>query len=89
MVGGGRGPVAQTSDGKTWFSTMNGIVGIDINAYEPNAVPPPVVIERVTIDDRAMSLQNTIAAPPGSGDLEIHYTGLSFVEPEEVQFKQN
>ena len=26
-------------------------------------------------------------APPGDGEIEIHYTGLSFLEPEKVRFK--
>ena len=29
----------------------------------------------------------TLVAPPGDGEIEIHYTGLSFLEPEKVRFK--
>ena len=31
--------------------------------------------------------RQTLVAPPGDGEIEIHYTGLSFLEPEKVRFK--
>ncbi len=85
--GGGQPAGWQTDDGKMWFPTINGMVMIDAKNFQPKGVPPPVAIEHVMIDGQPMDMKQTIEAPPGQGDLVIHYTGLSFVKPEAVRFK--
>jgi signal transduction histidine kinase/ligand-binding sensor domain-containing protein len=71
--------------GKLWFPTIQGVVMID--PQKINELPPPVAIEQVTIDHQPMDLWQWAVAPPGKGDLEIHYTGLSLVAPEKMRFK--
>ncbi|MCP4214363.1 MAG: hypothetical protein GY765_06885, partial [bacterium] len=46
-----------------------------------------VVIENVSIDNTNQPLGTTCEAPPGKGNLEIKYTGLSFLLPNKVLFK--
>jgi len=73
-------------EGKLWFPTIKGVVRID--PYNFNKLPPPVVIEQTLIDKTpANSPQGSVEMRPGQSDLEIHYTGLSFVAPEKVRFK--
>ncbi|MEK7831091.1 MAG: two-component regulator propeller domain-containing protein, partial [Acidobacteriota bacterium] len=91
---GGRqaaGFVAQ--DGKLWFPTMAGVVVIDPEAAPVNPLPPPVVIESVTLErdpvdfSFQLSGRGGVTVAPGQRDLEISYTGLSFIRSEQVKFK--
>src|SRR5262249_18473558 len=78
----------KSKDGRLWFPTIDGAVVIDPDRIRSNGEPPPVVIEEATVDHRALaSGKDGLRAPPGRGDLEIHYTGLSFIDPERVQFR--
>jgi signal transduction histidine kinase/ligand-binding sensor domain-containing protein len=85
---GGRhaaGFVAQ--DGKLWFPTMGGVVVIDPEAASVNPLPPPVVIEAVTLERGLVDFSQGVTIAPGQRDLEIAYTGLSLHKPEQVQFR--
>lgn len=73
-------------EGKLWFPTIKGVVRIDPNNL--NELPPPVVIEQTLVDKTpADSSPGAVEMRPGQRDLEIHYTGLSFVTPEKVRFR--
>ena len=75
-------------DGTLWFPTPRGAVQVDPKRILRNELPPPVAIEEVTFDKVAYRAGTaTLVAPPGDGEIEIHYTGLSFLEPEKVRFK--
>ncbi|HVG18267.1 MAG TPA: two-component regulator propeller domain-containing protein, partial [Blastocatellia bacterium] len=83
---GGAQPAGwKTPDGKLWFPTIRGVVAIDPDNL--NRLPPPVYIEQVFIGQQPVDAEQRIEVRPGQGDLEIHYTGLSFVAPEKVRFK--
>jgi signal transduction histidine kinase len=45
-----------------------------------------VHIERVLLEGAELDARRPIEIPPGQGNLEIHYTGLSLSKPELVQF---
>ncbi|MEP7336209.1 MAG: histidine kinase [Acidobacteriota bacterium] len=49
-------------------------------------LPPPIQIERVLVDGQELDARHPIVIPPGKGNLEIDYTGLSLGKPEQVQF---
>jgi signal transduction histidine kinase/CheY-like chemotaxis protein/ligand-binding sensor domain-containing protein len=74
-------------DGTVWFATTAGVVRIDPARLQRNLLPPPVVVEAVTIDGRAMPANQPITVPPGSSELEIRYTAMSFVNAGAVRFK--
>jgi signal transduction histidine kinase/ligand-binding sensor domain-containing protein len=83
---GGAQPAGwRTPDGKLWFPTIRGIVAIDPSNLNP--LSPPVYVEQVLIGKTPANLLHPIEVRPGQGDLEIHYTGLSFVAPEKMRFK--
>jgi signal transduction histidine kinase/ligand-binding sensor domain-containing protein len=85
---GARHPSAiKTHDGKMWFPTFNGIAVVDPQAVTFNDTPPPVVIEQVILDGESLDIGKAIEVRPGQNNLEIHYTGLSFVKPEHIKFK--
>jgi len=85
----GFSPVASyiTLDRRIWFCTARGLSVIDPSQVTSNTLPPSVHIEEVRIDEQGFELNQTAEAPPGRGDLEIRYTGLSFFAPDKIRFK--
>lgn len=83
--GGGK-----TVDGRLWFPTANGLVAVNPAGVQMNALPPPVCIEVMWVDDKkfaAGSATGPLKIPPGRHRIEFEYTGLSLVAPEKVRFK--
>jgi len=74
-------------DGRLWIPTQGGVVVVDPDHLETNQSPPPVVIEELLVDRRPVALEGQLSLPPSDGDLEFHYTGLSFLVPGKVLFK--
>jgi signal transduction histidine kinase len=70
---------------------------IDPDAVAINPLAPPVLIEDVQIDRQSVpngifqsairNLQSAITLSPGQTNLDIHYTGLSFINSAQVRFK--
>ncbi len=85
--GGFQSCVARTSDGKLWFPTTSGVVMVDPAHLPTNTVPPAIVLERVRIDNlEGVPLAGT-EYPPGKGDLEFQFAGLSSNAPERIRFR--
>ncbi len=78
---------AETADGRLWF--VNGIVlqMIDPARTARNRVPPPVQIEELTADRIHYAPQRDVELPALTRDIQIDYTGLSFVAPQKVRFR--
>ena len=78
-------------DGSVWFATAGGAVTVQPDRLARFRVlpPPPVVIERVTLDgqpvDAAPSSRLRIA--PGVGRLSIAYAGLSYLLPQGIRYR--
>ena len=85
--GGGHPAAWQLHDGTLWFATLDGVSVIDPEHTQSNAVPPPVVIETVLVDDHPRPLQGELTLQPGASRLEFHYAGLSFAAPQKVQYR--
>ncbi len=75
------------SDGRLWFPTLRGLVGVDPARLPSNPLPPPVVIDRVLVDGRPVAGAPPVVLPPRSGKVEIHYDALSLQAPEKVRFR--
>lgn len=85
---GGTQPAgARTADGRLWFPTSKGIAVIDPHGLTRNTVPPPVVIEGLTVDREIKPVSEGIKLTPGSRAVEFHYTALSFKDPLKVRFR--
>jgi signal transduction histidine kinase len=96
--GGFQPNAAKTADGRLWFPTTKGLAIIDPGNFSTNTVPPPVVIEELSVEGAPLALPSVagtnasppsapLEIPPGQPRLEIRFTGLSFVAPEKVRFK--
>ncbi len=85
--GGNQWAGCRSADGKLWFPTIQGVVVFNPERTIANSIAPPVLIERIMIDGRPEDAKAGIRVPPGKGEVEIQYTGLSFSAPEKVKFK--
>jgi signal transduction histidine kinase len=77
----------RTADGTLWFATLRGISVTNPEHQQENRLPPPVVIENVTIDDQPAPSGNSISIGPNHTRLSLHYAGLSFVAPARVRYR--
>jgi len=83
-----------TAQGRLWFPTIGGLVGIDPANLERNTNRPPVSIDSVVVDGRQL-LTNGIRAPlprevvlPASAErLEFHFASLNLAAPERALFR--
>lgn len=85
--GGGQNAGLKARDGRIWFPTQQGIVVLDPKTIPFNKQAPPVVIESLIIDTKPVSRYQKVEIQPEQSSLEIHYSGLSFINPELVKFK--
>ena len=87
-----RGPLAspsavQTTDGRIWFATTNGLAWINPKRIVRNTVPPPVLIESVIANGRKYNNSTSLRLPPRTANLQIAYTATSLTIPERVRFR--
>jgi len=75
-------------DGRLWFPTQDGVAVVDPARLERNLVPPPVVVERLAAGGEVYRPGGEpVTLDPGHRDLQIDYTALSFVAPENMRFR--
>ena len=85
--GGGHPAVWKDHLGAIWFSTAKGVAVLAANHNVLNAVPPPVVLENVSIDDQVFEPSQITKVGAGHTRLSFEYAGLSYVAPQKVRFK--
>jgi signal transduction histidine kinase/streptogramin lyase len=77
-------------DGRLWFATAKGVVGVQPGEMPSNTRPPPVVIEALQVDGNTQP--PTVAAAPvklsaGSQNFMFQYTALSLTEAGKIRFR--
>ncbi len=77
----------RTRDGRLCFPTMRGLAIVNPSRLVKNELPPPVVLERVLVDNKEVSRNRALVLPPGKGQLEFQFTAPSFIAPEKIQFR--
>jgi PAS domain S-box-containing protein len=83
-----RQPTAwKARNGRLWFATAQGALVIDPRTSIRNTLPPPVHVEEVRAAGSALPARDGLTLPPSASEVEISYTGLSFVDPGRVLFK--
>ncbi|MEP7002328.1 MAG: two-component regulator propeller domain-containing protein, partial [bacterium] len=85
--GGSQSAGFKTADGRLMFASVKGLVVVDPARMESNPVTPPVHIEQILVDGKAIDLDATLNLPPGGGGLELHYTATSLLVPGRVAFR--
>ncbi|HEY2849854.1 MAG TPA: two-component regulator propeller domain-containing protein [Gemmatimonadaceae bacterium] len=85
---GGFEPSAwQDKNGRLWFATVSGLATIDPHDAVPRTDAPGVTIEAVNVDGKALATTGTITLPVGARYLQVDYTGLTSVAPEQLVFR--
>jgi signal transduction histidine kinase/ligand-binding sensor domain-containing protein len=86
---GFRNAMHRTRAGKLWFATTRGAVEVHPDRFTLQDEPPPVYIQAVTVDGRALPVRSGtgLEIPPAAGRVEIRYTATSFSAPENVRFR--
>ncbi len=88
VVAGGTPTPWMATNGEMWFATRGGVAVVDTRHMPVAVGPPPVVLQRLLVDD--------VAANPGEGERQIpfgherltmEYAGLSFHAPSEIRYR--
>jgi signal transduction histidine kinase/ligand-binding sensor domain-containing protein len=77
----------RSPDGRLWFVNGQFLQMLDPDHLHENVIPPPVQVEEVVADRKSYAPRKDLRLPPLTRDLEIEYTGLSFVAPQKVRFR--
>jgi ligand-binding sensor domain-containing protein len=80
----------RSRDGRLWFATPKGLVEADPAHFPVNTLPPPVELERFTVDDVAMPLHaadSRLRFDAGHVHFEFDYAGLSYTAPQKVRYR--
>ncbi len=83
---GGSMTAARAPDGRLWFATPRGAVGIDPHAREPLRRSPPSVIEEVRVGARTLSLSGG-TIEPGEGELVVRFTAPTLERARALRFR--
>ncbi|KAB7764323.1 sensor histidine kinase [Xanthomonas maliensis] len=81
----------ESSDGRLWFSTSNGVVTLAPRLLPRNTVVPPVYIKSITVDGKRIgddaNTRSVLQLPSTPKVMQIAYTAPSFTMPERVRFR--
>lgn len=83
--GGSQGAVLKAQDGRLWFATTGGISSVDPGAVRAAHFRPPT-IESIVVDGDPVST-DPVSIPPGTEQLEIHYSATTFHSPQKLRFR--
>jgi signal transduction histidine kinase/ligand-binding sensor domain-containing protein len=85
--GAGHPGASRGADGSMWFSTLKGAAAVTPGAAQLNRVPPEVVLEAVSIDDKTFAPEQVNRIAPGHRRIAFEYAGLSFAAPQKVRYR--
>lgn len=74
-------------DGRLWFATVAGVAVVDPARVPRNAVPPPVHLERVTVDGEPLPAERPATLAYGRRRLEFAFAGLSLSAPTRLRYR--
>jgi signal transduction histidine kinase/ligand-binding sensor domain-containing protein len=78
--------IAISGDGRLWFSTDDGLAGMNPAPVRSNGLPPPVLVEQMTVDGKPLRIAPAEIALR-SHSVEFEYTALSLTLPEAIRFR--
>jgi ligand-binding sensor domain-containing protein/signal transduction histidine kinase len=76
----------RTLDGRIWFPAAGGLVMIDPERVKSQDTPPRIYIQSARVDGEELK-PGQKTAPPGKGDLEFQYAGLSYIAPQRIHYR--
>ncbi len=85
--GGFQPNVILAPDGRIFFPTIEGVAVVNPGDLQTNTLAPSVLIESVRTGKGVFHPDSVSDVSYEDADLELHYTALSFVNPQKVHFK--
>jgi signal transduction histidine kinase len=90
--GGLQASGCRTADGRLWFTSSKGVLGVDPAAVGTNRSPPPLLIEALTVDGRIAATSGIrnpgpLRLSPAHHRLDFQYTALTLTGSTKVQFR--
>ncbi len=79
--------VWKARNGKIWFGTIRGAAVVDPARILKDIIIPPTWIEKVLFNSSPIPIEQGGRVRQGAGNLEVAFTGLSFVAPEHLRFR--
>lgn len=73
--------------GRLWFATVRGLLMVDPARIRFHRTPPPVFVESVAVDGRAVAAAQDLRLAPGAWELTIRFAGLSYIDPARMPFR--
>lgn len=78
---------SRTRDGRILIPTHSGLAIVHPDRMRTNSIPPPVLIERVEVDNQTFPTVSDFELVPDHRKIEFTFTAPSFIEPEKVRFR--
>jgi signal transduction histidine kinase/ActR/RegA family two-component response regulator/streptogramin lyase len=75
----------KAADGKLLFASSKGMVEVDPEHFQADAPPPPIVIEKATLDDQPINAGARL--PVGTGRLEFNFAALTYLGQQNVNYQ--
>jgi ligand-binding sensor domain-containing protein/two-component sensor histidine kinase len=85
--GGGHPGISQGMNGDIWFAMTRGVAQLRASHTRSNLLPPPVVVESVSIDEHLFVPGQVSRIAAGHSHLAFEYAGLSFSAPQKVLYR--
>ena len=84
----GRQPMAwKARNGRLWFASSEGLIGIDPAVAALERRPPPVFIDQVSIDNQPTKAIGRVLVPSGTRKIEFNFVALNYSAPEKVRLR--
>jgi signal transduction histidine kinase/ligand-binding sensor domain-containing protein len=77
----------EDSDGKIWFTSLNGVAWLDPTLSQEKVQPPPITIQSISADDKNYEIDFPLTFPAHTASVEINYTAVSLSDPEAIHFR--
>jgi signal transduction histidine kinase len=77
----------EDGDGTLWLATSAGAVQIPPQARYASIPPPSVELVDVLVDGERLRLDSEIRLPFARGRIELHFSALSFRDPERIRYR--
>ena len=81
---------ARSRDGRLWFPMRTGLAIVHPDRLQPNRIPPPVLVDSVTVDGRLVQIlqeEEPLRLSPDHRKVELRFAAPTFVAPEGVRFR--
>ncbi len=75
------------SNERIWLATTKGIVSLPLPLKSGLALAPPIRIQQVLLDDKAIDFQNGLSIPNRNASLRIAFEGISFRSRNQFHFE--